>query len=102
MLTQHQWVESLARFTSSIEYHKGRDNVAAYVLGWVTSKLDAEIVKSILDEVTVGKTDRVDTQNPAVAKADEDINKPVQETAVLARVAQTPKSLCHWSLLPHL
>ena len=30
--TQHQWVESLARFTFSIEYQKGRDNVVTDTL----------------------------------------------------------------------
>ena len=51
--TQHQWVESHARFTSSIEYQKGRDNVATDTLSQVTSKLDAEIMKSILDGITM-------------------------------------------------
>ena len=39
--SQHWWVESLARFTFSIEYQKGWDNVATDVLSQVTSKLDA-------------------------------------------------------------
>ena len=34
-------------------------------------------------------TDWLDTQDPAVAKTDEDIHKPVQEITVLARAAQT-------------
>ena len=34
-------------------------------------------------------TNRADAQDPMVAKADEDIHKPVQETAVLARACQT-------------
>ena len=37
----------------------------------------------------MGMTDRIDVQDLAVSKADEDIHKPVQETAVLARAAQT-------------
>ena len=52
------------------------------------SKLDAEIMKSILDGVTMGMTKRADAQDPAVAKADEDIHRPVQEIVVLARAAQ--------------
>ena len=87
--TWQWWVELLARFTFSIEYQKGRDNAATDYLSQVTLKLDAEIVKSILDGVTVGMTERADAQDPALAKADEDIHKPVQETAVLARAAQT-------------
>ena len=46
-------------------------------------------VKSILDGVTVAMTKRMDAQDPAVAKADEEFHKPVQETVVQARAAQT-------------
>ena len=65
------------------------DNAAADALGQVTLRLDAKIMKSILDGVTIGTTKRTDAQDPVVAKADEDIHKQVQETAVLARAAQT-------------
>ena len=46
-------------------------------------------MKSILDGVTMEMTERADAQDPMVAEADEEINKPVQETVVLARAAQT-------------
>ena len=59
--------------------------MAIDTLSWVTSKLNTEIMKSILDGVTVGMTKRTDDQDPVVAKTDEDIHKPVQETAVLTR-----------------
>ena len=85
--TQHWWVESFARFTLSIEYQKGWDNVATDAMSQVTSKLDAETVKSILDGVTVGMMERADAQDPAVAEADE-IHKQAQETAILARTGQ--------------
>ena len=39
----------------------------------------------------MGMTERADAQNQVVAKADEDIHKPVQETAVLDRATQTHK-----------
>ena len=71
--TQHWWVESLARFTFGIEYQKGHGNAATDALSQVTSKLDAETVKSILDGVTVGTTEKADAHDPAVAKADEEI-----------------------------
>ena len=58
--TQLWWAESLPRFTFSIEYQKGRDNVSTD-LSQVTSKLDAEIMKSILDGVIVETTERADT-----------------------------------------
>ena len=55
--------------------------------------LDAGTVKSILDRVTVGMTERADACDPAVAKADEEIYKQVWETAILARAAQAHVSL---------
>ena len=68
--TQHRCLESLAGFTFSIEYQKGWDNAAAVALSQVTSKPDAETVKSILDGTTMGMTERADAQGPAVAEAD--------------------------------
>ena len=85
--TRHSWVESLARFMFSIEYKKGCDNVATDALSHVTSKLNAETMKSILDGVTVGTTKRADAHDPAVAEADKEIHKPFQETAILAQAA---------------
>ena len=87
--TWHWWVESLARFTFNIEYQKEWDNVATDSLSKVTSKLDAENMKPILDGVTMGMTERADTQELAVAEADEEIHKPVQETVILARATQS-------------
>ena len=73
--TQHHWVESLARFTFSIKYQKGRDNAVADALSHVTSKLDVEVVRSILDGVTVRTIGRADAHDLAVAEADERICK---------------------------
>ena len=86
--TQHQWVEPRARFTFSIEYQKGWDSVTADALSWVISKLDAGTVKSILDGVIMGTTQRVDAHDLPMAEADEEIHKQVQETAVWAWAAQ--------------
>ena len=83
--TQHHWVESLARFTFSIEYQKGWDNAAADALSWVTLKLDAETMKSILGGVNMGMPERADAHEPAVAEVDEEIHKQVWETAILVR-----------------
>ena len=49
------------------------------------------MMKSILDGVTMGMIERADTQDQAVAESDEEIHKPVQETAVLAKAAQACK-----------
>ena len=78
----------IARFTISIKYQKGQDNVATDALSQVISRLDAETLKSILDEVTVGMTKSTDAQDPLVAEGDEEIHKPVQETVILARATK--------------
>ena len=87
--TRHCWVESLTRFTFSIENKKGWDNAVTDALSWVTSKLDVETVKSILDGITVGTKWRADVHNPAVAEADEEIHKQVWETVIQARATHT-------------
>ena len=94
--TLHWWIESLARFMFSIEYQKGHDNTAADALSQVTSKLDAETVKFILDGVTMGTTDRTDAHNPVVAKEDNQIHKPVQETVTVASVAHVDLHVTDW------
>ena len=71
--TQYHWSESLAGFTFSIEYQKGRDNTVADVLSHV---------KSILDGVTIGTAGRADAYDLTVAKMDERIHQQVQGNAV--------------------
>ena len=83
--TQHCWVESHTGFTFSIRYQKGQTNTATDALSWVTLKLDAETVMSILDRVTMGSTGRADVHKPVAAETDEEIHKQVQEAAVQAR-----------------
>ena len=75
-------MESLVGFPLSIEYHKGQDNAATDALSWVTSRLDAETLKPILDEITMGTIGRVDAHNPVVVEADKEIHKQVWETIV--------------------
>ena len=65
----HHQVESLAGFTFSIKYGKGRDNAVVDALSHVASKLNTEAVKSILDGVTVGTMGRADAHDPEVSEA---------------------------------
>ena len=88
-------MESLAGFTFSIEYQKGRDNAVADALSCVASKLNAEAVKFILDRVTTGTTPRADAYDPTVAKADEKIHQQVEETAVQGHAAHMCKPACN-------
>ena len=95
-VTQHQWVESLARFMLSIEYQKGYDNAAADSLSRVTSKLNAKTVKSILDGITMGTTERTNAHDLAGAKAHEEIHKPVQKTVILTQGAHKDLHMSVW------
>ena len=92
-ITWHQWVELLTGFTFSIDYQKGQDNAAADALSQVTSRLDMETVKSILDRVTVGSIGRANAHDPLVAETDEKIHKQVQEAAIQARATHTHVNL---------
>ena len=86
---QYCWVESLTGFTFNIAYQKGWDNAATDALSHITSRMDTETVKSILDGVTVGLTGRAHAYDSVVAKTDEKIHKQVQESAVQARATHT-------------
>ena len=86
-------MESLSGFTFSNEYQKGWDNAATDALSQVTLRLDAETVKSILDQVTMGLTGRVDAHNPVLAETHEELHKQVQEDAILARAAHAHVNL---------
>ena len=81
--TQHWWVELLAKLTFSTEYQK--DRTMWLQMPWPESLQSWS--QCILDGVTLGMTERPDTQDLAVAEADKEIHKQVQETANLARAA---------------
>ena len=69
----------------NIKYQKGRYNAVPDALGHVVSKLDAEVVKSILNGVTVGTIGRADAHDLVVAETNERMHKQVEENAVQAR-----------------
>ena len=50
-------------------------------------------MKSILDGVSMGTTERANAHNPVVAKADEEIHEQVQGTVVLTRATQANVNL---------
>ena len=50
----HQWVAFLTNFNFTIKYQHGRNNAATDALSWVNELLNAQEVKAILDEITVG------------------------------------------------
>ena len=50
--TGHRWVGALARFNFQLEYQKRRDNTMADVLSQITTCLDPDMVRSVLDGIT--------------------------------------------------
>ena len=48
------------------------------------------------NSVTVGRTERADTHDLAVAKADEETHKQVQETAILPQAAHVNLHVTDW------
>ena len=91
--TQHRWVGSIAGLTISITHQKGWDNATTDALSQVTSKLDVDTMKSILNWVTVGTTWRADAHDPVVAETNKKIHKQVWQSAVQARATDTNVNL---------
>ena len=80
-------------FISNIEYQKRRDNAVADDLSHVTSKLNAEAVKYILDGVTIGTAGRANGHDQMVGEANGRIHKQVKETAVQVWATHTHVNL---------
>ena len=79
--TGHWWVGALVRFNFQLEHQKGQDNIMADVLNRITTHLNQEVMRSILDGVTLGATHRAEGYDPAVVEGDYDVEKEVCVTA---------------------
>ena len=75
--TGHQWVGALARFNFQLEYQKGCNNTMADVLSWITTHLDPDTVRSILDGITLGTACRVEIYDPTIVGGDHDLEQEV-------------------------
>ena len=64
----HQWVGALMWFNFELEYQKGCDDMVANVLSWVTTWLDSETVKSILNGVTLRMVHWAESHDPAMVE----------------------------------
>ena len=73
----HQWVSALAWFNFELEYQKGHDNTLAEALSWVTTWLDPDTVRSILDEVTFGTAHQAKVYDPAIVEGDHHLEQEV-------------------------
>ena len=75
--TGHWWDGALVRFNFQLEYQKGWDNTVANVLSQITTHLNQEAVRSILDGVTLGVIHRAEGYHPAVVEGDCGMEKEV-------------------------
>ena len=74
--TGHQWVGTLAKFNFQLEYQKGPDNAVADVLHQMTTHLGSEAMQAVLDEATIGTSQRVG-KDPTVIEGDQEREKEV-------------------------
>ena len=79
--TSHWWVSALAWFNFELEYQKGCDNTVADVLSWVTTWLDPDTVKSILNGVAMGSAHQAKVHNPTIVEGDHHLEQEVCVTA---------------------
>ena len=75
--TGHCWVRALARFNFQLEYQKECDNTIADVLSQITTHLDPDMVRSVLDGIILGAAHRVESHDPTVVEGDHGMEKEV-------------------------
>ena len=76
-VTGYQWVGALAQFNFELECQKGHDNTVADVLSWVTTWLDPETVKSILNGVPLGMAHHAKVHDLAMMEGDQHLEQEV-------------------------
>ena len=87
-------VSALTQFNLKLEYQKGHDNMVADVLGWVTTWLDQETMKSILDEVALGMAHQVEIHDPAMVEGDKCLE---QEVCIPAGCPLVGMNVTNWA-----
>ena len=90
--TSHQWVRALVWFNFKLEYQKGHDNNVADVLSWVTTWLDPDTVRSILNGVALGAVHWAKVHDPAVVKCDCSLEQEVH----VATGCTLVQNACYW------
>ena len=80
-VTGHQWVSALVWFNFELEYQKGHGNTVVDALSQVTTLLDPDTVKSILNRVALGSVHQAKVHDPAIVKGDHHLE---QELCVAA------------------
>ena len=75
--TGHWWVGALARFNFQLEYQKGQDNTVVDVLIWVTTCLNPDMVRLILNRVTLGAAHQAEVHDPTKIEGYHDLEQEV-------------------------
>ena len=81
-------------FNFKLEYQKGHDNTAADVLSWVTTRLNSDTVRSILNRVALGAVDWVEVHDPTMVESDHHLE---QEVCVVTGHAQVQMHVIDWA-----
>ena len=84
--TGQQWVSALATFNFELEYQKECDNTVVDALSQVTTWLDPDTVRSILDGVTSGTKCWAKVHNHAIVEGYQQLEQEVCDTSGCALV----------------
>ena len=90
----HWWISALAQFNFELEYQKGCDNTVADALSQVTTHLDPDMVKSILDRVTLGSVHQAEVHNLTIVEGDCSLE---QEVCVATGHALVQMHITSWA-----
>ena len=90
----HWWVCGLVQFNFELEYQKGCDNTVADALSQVTTWLDPDTVKSILNGVALGAVHRAETHDPTIIESNHCLE---QEVCVTTGHTQVQMHVTDWA-----
>ena len=68
--TSHWWVGALVQFNFKLEYQTGCDDTVVDILSWVTTQLDPDMVRSILNRVVLGTAHQAEVHDPTIVQGD--------------------------------
>ena len=92
-LVTNGW-EPFVQFNFELEYQKGHDNTVVDVLSHVTTWLDPDMVRSILDGVAFGAVHWAEAHDPAMVESDHHLE---QEVCVATGCAQVQMHVMDWA-----
>ena len=75
------YIMTTPKFNFWLQYQKGWDNTVADMQSQITTCLGPEAMQSVLDEATIGATQRAEGDDPAMVEGDQEREKKVRVTA---------------------